>query len=63
MKCIKEILPVDELERFQNESNRLSEYISRLTGTWVDRPIIRDIIIWYFTKKYLNAVKRLSNGI
>jgi hypothetical protein len=63
MKYIKEILPGDKLEQFNKESDRLSEKLMSLTGTWVDRPIIREIIIWYYTKKYLKAVKRLTNGI
>lgn len=59
---LKEIIPADKFKRFNAESDKLAEKLKSLTGTWLDKPVLRNVIIWYYTKKYLKAVKRLING-
>jgi hypothetical protein len=61
---MKMIIPEDSLAAFKKEAEKLTQQLKKLEGTWIEKNgIIREIVIAYYERKFLKAVKRLSNGI
>jgi hypothetical protein len=61
---IREIIPKEMLELHQLESDRLVRELKKLQGTWVDRnPIMRRLAIWYYERKFLKSIKKLTHAL
>lgn len=60
---LREIIPADRLQAFQNDADALAKKVSSLKDTWVCKyPLIARLGLWYYEKKFLRLIKRLKHG-
>lgn len=64
MAYLKEIIPAGRLEEYQKETEQMVKELKKYSGTWVEKyPLIKKLVIWYYERKFLKAIKRLTDGI
>lgn len=63
MKTYSDIISPAALSKFQKDIDLLKLQMEKIKGTWIDKsPFMRELAMWYFERKFLNKVKRLSSG-
>jgi hypothetical protein len=63
METYGDILNPVALAKFQSEIDAMKVKLSKYSGTWVDRnPFLRELVLWYYERKFLNKVKKLTRG-
>jgi hypothetical protein len=49
--------------KFQQKALELSEKMKVLSNSWVTKyPLLCEVLLWHYERKFLKLVKRLKNG-